>query len=197
MLLEDLGFPGNVVDEIASSGGIARASERSIQEVATRFLALLIKPDRGVGINGGMVDDGCTFGQLGENVCKDLSDGGVVAEVGNNDIAFTSSLDGIVDRFGTILGRAVPGLERMSGGDELVCAAGADDAESKKKSHEWENLFSSDFGKLFGHTGDFLDFLHRRIFARREGHGIAETLEEDAHLEDVRLLADFWVQGAD
>ena len=193
MLLEDLGFAGNVVDEIASSGGVARASERSIEEVATRFLALLIEPDRGLGINGRMVDDGCSFGQLGKDVCEELSYGGIVAEVGNNDVAFTSSLDGIVDRFGTILGRAVPGPERMSGGDELVCAAGADDAESKKKSHEWENLFSSDFGKLFGHAGDFFDFLYRRIFARREGHGIAETLEEDAHLEDVRLLTDFRV----
>ena len=65
MLLEDFGFAGNVVDEIASSGGIARASERSIEEVATRFLALLIKPNRGIRINGGMVDDGCSFGQLG------------------------------------------------------------------------------------------------------------------------------------
>ena len=109
MLLEDLGFAGNVVDEIAFSGGVARASERSIEEVATRFLALLIKPDRGIGINGGMIDDGCSFGQLGEDVCEELAYGGVVAEVGNDDAAFTSSLDGIVDRFGTILGRAVPG----------------------------------------------------------------------------------------
>ena len=40
MLLEDLGFAGNVVDEIALSGGVARASERSIEEVATLFLAI-------------------------------------------------------------------------------------------------------------------------------------------------------------